>query len=159
VIVNTDILSIFAKIDAINLLNLLFGGKIAMTSRIRDEILVPLTYGYAFPRNVSTVETVSLTNKALEEYLRFQENVTLGRGELEAIAYCKAEKCIFVTNDTKARKFAEAEGVSVVSFQALLKALWKKKLKTKKEVREILNNIIETDNLAVSREVEKVIFE
>ncbi len=149
----------FAKIDSIDLLNLLFKDKIVMTPRIRDEILAPLTYGYIFPLTVvSTIKTVPLTRKALAEYVGFQENVALGRGELEAIAYCKAEKCIFVTNDRKARELAEAEGVSVISFQALLKALWKKKLKTKEEVRKILEMIKETDNLLMSRDVEKEIF-
>jgi len=143
-----------------NLLNLLFKKKAVITPRIRDEILAPLAYGYTFPQTVvSTIKTVPLTHKALEEYVRFQEDVTLGKGELEAIAYCKAEKCTFVTNDRKAREFAKSEGVPVISLQALLKALWKKKLKTKKEVREIFKRIKEVDNLLVKKEVEREIFE
>lgn len=148
----------FAKIDSIDILILLFKDRIVITPRIRDEIstfnlwILPLTV-------TSTIKTVPLTHKALEEYVQLQENVTLGRGELEAIAYCKAEKCIFVTNDRKARELAKAEGVLVISFQALLKALWKKKLKTKEEVRKIFEMIKEADNLWVSKEVEREIFE
>jgi predicted nucleic acid-binding protein len=63
---------------------------------------------------------------------------------------------MFVTNDRKARELAETEGVSVISFQALLKALWKKKLKTK-EVRKIFRMIKEADNFLVSKK-EKEIF-
>lgn len=160
IVLDTDILSMFAKIDSINLLSLLFEEKAVITPRIRDEILAPLSYGYTFPQAVvSTIKTVPLTHEALEEYVRDQEDVTLGRGELEAIAYCKAEKCTFVTNDRKAREFAKAEGVSVISLQALLKALWKKELKTKEEVREIFKRIREADNLLVKKEVEKEIFE
>jgi predicted nucleic acid-binding protein len=84
----------FDKIDSIDLLNLIFKDKIVITPRIRDEILAPLTYGYTFPLTVvSTIKTVPLTHKALAEYVQFQENVTLGRGEPEAIACCRAEKC------------------------------------------------------------------
>ncbi len=38
------------------------------------------------------------------------------------------------------------------------KALWKKKLKSKGEVKQILERIKKADNLAVSKEVEKGIF-
>jgi predicted nucleic acid-binding protein len=150
----------FAKIDSIYLLTLLFEEKAVMTPRIRDEILAPLTYGYTFPLAViSTIKTMPLPLEALEEYVRLQANTTLGRGELEAIAYCKIEGCAFVTNDLSARKYAEAEKVSVISLQALLKALWKKNLKKKKEVREILERIKEADNLFVDKELEDEIFE
>jgi hypothetical protein len=43
--------------------------------------------------------------------------------------------------------------------QAILKALWKKKIKNREEVKQILERIKDADNLAVSREVEKEIFE
>jgi len=48
--------------------------------------------------------------------------------------------------------------VSVISLQAILKALWKKKLKDKGEVRKILEDIKSSDNLYVSRDVEEEIF-
>jgi len=160
VVFDTDILSMFAKIDAIYLLKRLFNEKVVITSKIRDEISVPLEYGYTFPLKViSTIRTVPLTNHVLEEYVRLQENLSLGKGELEAIAYCKTEKCIFATNDIKAREFAKSEGVFVISLQAILRALWKKKISSKKEIKRILERIKEADSLAVSRDVEKAIFD
>ena len=160
VVFDTDILSMFAKIDAIYLLKRLFNEKVVITSKIRDEISVPLEYGYTFPLKViSTIRTVPLTNHVLEEYVRLQENLSLGKGELEAIAYCKTEKCIFATNDIKAREFAKSEGVFVISLQAILRALWKKKISSKKETKRILERIKEADSLAVSRDVEKAIFD
>jgi len=160
VVFDTDVLSMFAKIDAVDLLKDLFGEKAIITPKIKDEISVPLEYGYTFPLKViSTIESVPLSNDVLEEYGRLQKSLSLGKGELEAIAYCKVEKCIFVTNDIKAREFAKSEGVSVISLQAVLRALWKAKIKSKEEVRQILERIKAADNLAVSREVEKKIFE
>lgn len=55
--------------------------------------------------------------------------------------------------------FAKSEGVSVISLQAILKALWKKKIRSKKEIKQILEKIKKADNLAVSRKVEKEIFD
>jgi len=68
--------------------------------------------------------------------------LNLGKGELQAIAYCKKEKVILATNDIKARKVAKTEGVSVISLQAILKAIWKKGIRNKKEVKEFLSNYI-----------------
>ena len=150
----------FAKVDEIGTLSHLFDEKIAVTPKIRDEISAPLDYGYSFPLKVlSRVKTVPLSKEALEEYERFQHNFTLGKGELEAIAYCKKEGAVFATNDIKAREFAKREGVFVISLQAILKTLWKKNIKSKEEVREMLAKIKEADNLAVSRETERDMFE
>ena len=160
IVFDTDILSMFAKIDAIDLLKRLFDDKIVMTPKIRDEIYVSSEYGYSFPfKVISKIATVPLANLALKEYERLQEKLTIGKGELEAIAYCKTERCIFATNDIKARKFAKSEGVSVISLQAILKAFWKKKIKSREEVKQILERIKDADNLAVSSDVEKEIFE
>lgn len=126
IVFDTDILSMFAKIDAVDLLKHIFDEKAVITPKIRDEISVPLEYGYTFPLKViSTIRTVPLSNEALEE----------------------------------AREFAKREGVSVISLQAILKALWKKKIKSKEEVKQILERIKEADNLEVSREVKREIFE
>jgi predicted nucleic acid-binding protein len=149
----------FAKINEIDLLMLLFNEKAVMTPGIRDEIVAPLAYGYTFPlAGIGTIRTVPLTEKALENYVRFQINTRLGRGELEGIAYCKAEKSFFAANDTRARRFAENQGVSVISFQTILRSLWKRELKTREEVWEILQEIMKNDGLMVTREVEKQIF-
>jgi predicted nucleic acid-binding protein len=101
------------------------------------------------------LKTVPLSKEAIDAYVRFQGNLNLGKGELEAIAYCKTEKCIFVTNDERARGFAMSEGIQVFSLQAILKALWKKKLKSKGEVKQILERIKTADNLAMSKEIER----
>lgn len=85
IVFDTDILSMFAKIDAVDLLKHLFDEKAVITPKIRDEISVPL--------------------------------------------------------------------------QAILKALWKKKIKSKEEVKQILEKIKKADNLEVSREVKREIFE
>ncbi len=97
IVFDTDILSMFAKIDAIDLLKHLFDERAVMTPKIRDEPSEPLEYGYSFPlKAISAIKTVPLSNEALEDYGRLQENLSLGKGELEGIAYCQkcfAEKC------------------------------------------------------------------
>jgi len=116
----------FAKVGAMHMLGAFFGqGCIVMTPAIHDEITTPLQYGYTYPTEVLTqVPVVPLTEQRWREYERLWAlRPALGKGELQAIAFCKAEGAFFVTNDRVARRFARAQGVQVISLQALLRGL------------------------------------
>lgn len=161
VILDTDILSMFAKVDAIKLLKDLFGKeKLAITPGIEEEISVPLEYGYKYPSRVlSGIRTIPLTEKALLKLKQLhKERTNLGKGETEAIAMCKAEGYIFATNDLVARKFAKKQKIKVLSLQSILRAMWKIGLKSKEETKELFNEIVRSDDLRISREIEREIF-
>lgn len=161
VIIDADILSTFAKANSLELLGALLGlDSIAMTPAIRDEISVPLQYGYEFPEKVlNYVPVVRLTEKAWEEHERLvKTGLPLGKGELEAMAFCKAEGAIFATNDSVARAFAKQMGVKVLSLQAILRGLWVNGLLDKAEVRKLLDRFRDVDGLEVSPDAEAEIF-
>ncbi len=160
IIVDTDVLSTFAKIERIKLLKELFSGEVYITPMIREEISVPLEYGYNFPNNViSSIETVTIDEEVLERYQKYSKETSLGKGEIEAIAYCEIKDWAFVTNDLNARQFAKKRKIRVLSLQAVLKALWKKELLSKESVEILLEEIIEKDNLAINKETRKYIFD
>ena len=161
VVVDTDILSMFAKVDAIAILGQLLGpDRVATTPAIRDEIAVPLQYGYEFPLQALAQTAVApLTGQAWLEYERLRATGgSLGRGELEAIALCKTEGAAFATNDLVARRFAFEQGVHVISLQAILRGLWLSGVCGKPEVRVLLERIKRADRLEVPLEVEMEIF-
>jgi len=161
VILDTDILSIFAKIDELKLLGQLFGkDNLAITPKIMDEISVPLDYGYSFPTKViSYIGVMPLDEDSLSVFQKFFSiRRDLGKGELEAVALCKIKGYRFATNDILAREFAQEKGITVFSLQSILKSLWKGKLKSKNVVREIIQRMKKADNLEMSKEVEKEIF-
>ena len=84
----------FAKADALDRLESLLGReRMVITPAIRDEIAAPLQYGCAFPRKVlGRVPVVFLTDEAQEEYGQLRTaGSSLGKGEQEAIAFCKTE--------------------------------------------------------------------
>lgn len=138
VIVDADILSMFAKADAIDLLQDFLGReRVAMTPAIRDEVSAPLQYGYTFPQKIlSRIPVVSLTARSWQEYERTWEAETaLGRGELEAVAFCSVEEAVFTTNDYAAQTLARSRGVRTVSLQAILRGLWVSGMRDKAEVR------------------------
>jgi len=106
IVLDTDILSMFAKVEAVSMLKDLFGeGSLAITPGIEEEISIPLDYGYDFPsKALSKVQTIPLTEKAVSRHRQLLEEETgLGKGELEAIAICKAKGYAFATNDLVAR--------------------------------------------------------
>jgi predicted nucleic acid-binding protein len=161
VVIDTDILSMFAKVDGIGILMDFFGsGRAVMTPSIRDEISIPLQYGYAFPNSVlSQIHVIPLSGQAWEEHERLRTiGASLGKGELEAVAICKTEGMLFATNDVIARKFAQDQGVQVISLQAILRGIWQSGLRSKAEVRELLERVRKADNLEVAPEVEIEIF-
>ena len=83
---------------------------------------------------------------------------SLGKGELQAIAFCKAEGALFVTNDGVARRFAREQGVQVLTLQAIMRGLWLSGVRSKDEVQALLERIKEADALEVPPEVEREIF-
>ena len=55
IVIDTDILSMFAKVGAMHRLVPFFGqGCIVMTSALHDEITAPLQHGYTYPTEVLT---------------------------------------------------------------------------------------------------------
>lgn len=151
----------FAKVSAVQVLAAFFGpGRLSMTPAIHDEITAPLHYGYTYPTEVLTqIPVVVLTEQTWREYERLWSlRSSLGKGELQAIAFCKVERALFATNDGAARRFARAQGVQVVTLQALLRGLWTSGAHSREEVRLLLERIKEADALEVAAEVEREIF-
>lgn len=161
IIIDTDILSMFAKVGAVDVLGELLGReRVAMTPAICSEITTPMQYGYTFPSQVlSQISVVLLTEPVWQEYERlWAMGSSLGKGELEAIAFCRVEGGLFATNDSAARKFAQDQGVPVISLQAILRGLWLSGVRSKAEVQELLEQIKKADYLEVPPEVEEEIF-
>ena len=161
IIIDTDILSMFAKVGAVDVLGEFLGReRVAMTPAIRNEIAMPMQYGYTFPGEVlSRIPVVPLTEPVWQEYERlWAMGCSLGKGELEAIAFCRVEGGLFVTNDSAARRFAQDQSVPVISLQAILRGLWLSGIRSKAEVQELLEQIKKADYLEVPPEVEEEIF-
>jgi len=55
-LLDTDILSIFAKVNALALLREILGcDRLPITTGVFNEIVIPLEYGYDFPRGIMAV--------------------------------------------------------------------------------------------------------
>ncbi len=99
-----------------------------------------------------------MNEDAIVSYKEIFQNKKLGRGECEAIAFCLISSSVFITNDKKARDVASEYGVTVISLPALLKVMIKNKIRTREEVKEILDTMKKSDNYSLHSEVERDIF-
>jgi len=90
-LIDTDILSIFAKADGLSIpCPLLQCEALPITPSVLDELLVPLEYGYDFPHDIlSRADVVPSTLEEFESYeeLRLQGELSRADAEMIAIAW------------------------------------------------------------------------
>jgi hypothetical protein len=86
-LLDTDILSIFAKADALALLReLLKCAKLPITTGVFNEIVIPLEYGYDFPlRIMAETDTLAPDEVSTFESLRLEGKVSAADAEIIAI--------------------------------------------------------------------------
>ncbi|RQW77745.1 MAG: hypothetical protein EHM14_13675 [Methanothrix sp.] len=153
VIIDTDMASVFAKIERLELLKLLFSKyRIVITPRIHDELMVSLQFGYSFPNEIfKHFEVIYPTSEEGKDFqdLMSQMITPLGKGELEAISICKSRGCIFSSLDQIALRFAEDFGIETVGLHSILRAFWKSQLLSKTEVEAVIRDIEVKDNTKI----------
>ncbi len=152
VIFDADIISMFAKAGAVDvLIETLSKFRLCITPRIKDEISVPLQFGYSFPEIIfNKLELIFPTEEESSLYQTYHKvNQTLGKGELEAISIAKSRKCIFAANDRKALEFAVNEGLTVINVHSILKVMLEKEILNINELKVLIGKIEEADNTRI----------
>jgi len=147
-LLDTDILSIFAKVNALALLRELLGcDRLPITTGVFNEIVVPLEYGYDFPRRIlAAVDTVlmSADEAASFEALRLEGKVSAADAEIVAI--CQHRGWFYITMDRVAARYAEKQGVRAVDLCALLKAVLSGGLLTEDQLRALIEQMERADH-------------
>jgi predicted nucleic acid-binding protein len=144
VILDSDIASAFAKIGRLDLLNrLLSRHPIFITPRIYEELTVPIHYGYTFPLDIFTYFDVIYPSEEENKMYRnlLIGNISLGKGEMEALSICKNRGYVFASMDNVALKYAQAEGVETLKLYSILRALWELGIQSKDDVRDIIKKL------------------
>lgn len=159
VIFDTDILSAFAKADALLPLKKLFSKHdIYITPEIYEELSTPVDYGYAFPLKI--FEEFEITAPSREEQGKYREflraNRRIGKGELEAISICINRKYYFSSMDEAALSFAETNGITTISLHSILRSLWESEILTKEEVKKLISEIEKKDNTRI-KDIQKIL--
>ncbi|NJD78703.1 MAG: hypothetical protein FIB08_16690 [Candidatus Methanoperedens sp.] len=114
-----------------------------MTSNgVFEELIYIKQAGYDFvDRIIDFVEIISMNAKEQEKYHSFLTSTSFGKGELQCISICISRKYPFITNDKKAKRFAEKNNVIAWDIPDIMKALWKTGIRNKEEVKGIMDDL------------------
>lgn len=154
IVADVNILSTFARVGEVKLLFSLFPNtEIVVTPAVQSEITAGVHQGLSFLEElVKFIESGHLRLEALtpdEILARHRLPATLGEGEAESIVLCQNRGWTLLTNDRRARHYAESVGVTVYDLRGLLRALWRYGIRSKKQVRLLANRMEAVENMVI----------
>ena len=151
ILLDTDVLSAFAKISGLELLNELFSGEeILITNGVYEELTYIKESGYDFADQIlGFVRNTPMNDEELDIYHSFLKHTSLGKGELQCIVVCIVRGYPFITNDRKAKNFASAKGVMTWDIPDILKALWMTGIKSKEDVASLMELLERKDMMVI----------
>ncbi|MBD3155595.1 MAG: hypothetical protein GF368_02980 [Candidatus Aenigmarchaeota archaeon] len=108
-ICDADVLSMFAKIDEIELLEKLSGETLLSAEEVKEELLVSKDHGYDFVDKIfDHVKFLDLSKKEREDYNKILEKEKrLNPGEIQVIILAKSRDHIVLTNDKSAHWYCK----------------------------------------------------
>jgi hypothetical protein len=147
-LLDSDILSIFAKANALPLLCELLGcDRLPITTGVFNEIVIPLEYGYDFPRRIMAVaDTVLISSDEVATFEALRLEGKASAADAEIVAICQRRSWICVTMDRVAARYAEQHGVRVVDLQTLLKAALTGDLLAEDQLRALVEQMERVDH-------------
>lgn len=151
-ILDTDAASVLAKGELLEETLELFD-EVYITPKVETELEKPIEYGYNYPEKIfSKVETVNVQKEEKKKYREWFDIPTVDKGEIEAIAVAENRDEIFFTMDKKAKEFSKEKGIQNLSFNNLIKLLYKRDIASKKKLNNSINLIEEKDNRKINKE-------
>jgi len=151
ILLDTDVLSAFAKSSGLKLLNELFSSdELLITNGVYEELAYIRESGYDFVDQIlGFIGNTPMNDEELDIYHSFLKRTSLGKGELQCIAVCIVRGYPFITNDRKAKNFASAKGVVTWDIPYILKALWVAGIKSKEDVAILMKMLEQKDMMII----------
>ena len=155
IVVDANILSTLARVEEVKLLFALFPkAEIVVTPAVQSETMAGAYQGFSFLEEVaSLIESGHLKLETLttsELTAKHRCPATLGEGEAESIALCQSRGWTLLTNDKRARNFAESVRLTVYDPRGLLRALWRYGIRSKKQVRRLADRMEAAENMVIT---------
>ena len=152
IFVDTDVLSVFAKIQHLELLFDVFNqDSLNIAAAVEDEIRVGISKGFYFPLDIIALgkQKRICTHHPTIVDQAFMGSLpqTLGAGERESMAICKRLTAIFVSNERRVKHHCGENRIDCVNLAEILRALWELKILTQDDVRELIKEIEIKDHL------------
>ena len=152
VLVDTNILSTFAKIKRLELLfKIMDRGELYISTSVLHELDIAEKIGYDFVQIIfdyidkERISTLSMDDEESDLFLDLPDS--FGRGERESVAISKSRDYIFVSNETRVKNYCDRNDIDFVDLPTLLRRAWKVGLKEKETVKKIVEKIENKDNI------------
>ncbi len=157
VVLDTDIVSCFAKIDRLDFLRALFSSRILLPNRVYEELLRAKELGYRFVDKIldaldeDWIEIALLSKDEIEEIQKLDKEGKFGFGEIEAATICMhRESCILLSNDDLINKEFPKKGIEVFNLEDLLSlAIDECIIKNLEELEDLVDAIQSKDKIKI----------
>ena len=126
VVLDCDLISSFAKINRIDLLETLFpDAQLAITASVYNELLKTKEHGFDFLDEIvqSDIGLINIRKEERSVFEDFLQDYRIHLGEAEGIAIAKCRDGVFMTNDSLAVRFCEEKGVKVLNLKDVLRKI------------------------------------
>ena len=152
IIVDNNILSTFAKIGRLDILFQLFPQtQIGIVPAVYNELRIGVRKGHVQLKQVmemvqqKSIRLITLTET--EIFLKPTLSVSFDEGELESVAVSKSRKITLLTNERSVKNWCIKEDIKYADLPDLLRACWQSTVMSKKEVKSLIEDIEEKDNI------------
>ncbi|MCK4736559.1 MAG: hypothetical protein KAT65_29165 [Methanophagales archaeon] len=152
VVLDCDLISTFAKVDRIGLLEKIFtSGQLVITASVYNELLEVKQYGFDFPDKVmqSSIKLINISRDERGVFEDFLQDYRIHFGEAEGIAIVKCRNGVFITNDSKAVEFCKEKGVKVLNLKDVLRKISADRVVTRAGMIKMIRDIEDKDRTVI----------
>jgi predicted nucleic acid-binding protein len=157
------ILSSLAAANALARLQRLFArSTLCIPPSVREELRIAVERGRTYLEVLTTAiaagEIPVLELTEAEHALVTTLPRKLGMGECEAIALCQQRQIPLLTNDRRAVRYCQTNGIDMVDLPTVLRLFWTRQVATRSEVEQIISRMDQVERLTLSAEQRTAIF-
>lgn len=159
IIIDTNIISTFCRIDELPLLYKLFPKHdFGIPATVFDEVMKALQAGYSSLENVfhyiksDKLQLLSLTPNEL--LLKPNLPTSFGTSDLDCIIISKRRSHILLTNDKRLKNYCLSNNIVVYDLPEILRNLWKNGIVSKKRLRYLVSEIEKKDTIFIKNKEE-----
>lgn len=155
ILLDTNIISTFSKIEKLNLLYDVFNtDTFYISPNVYDEIMMAKNKGYTFVNNVIDLlhkkKLLQIPLTTNEKVKINQIPLSLSKGERDSIVICQERKGIIVTNERKVVNYCKKHQIIYFDLGDILKALFLFLNFSRSKLNNLMKEIEEKDNIIIS---------
>jgi len=150
VFADTDILSAFAKVNAMKLIKKLFD-ELKISPSIYEELMRAKRAGYSFVDDIfQNTEIILLSETEFKSFRNLLEKEkNMHEGECQLIALCRSRNGILLTNDRYVKNYCKENGIEFLDMEEILRAMKLKKILSREGLRKLIDDIEKKDHTII----------